>query len=122
MLNIVKGVDSPIVLTLAEKQLISVPNFLFVFTGRTTNTQIKFVLLNFQDLSFARARFNKFIIDSALFATAKIQQYIYNVYEQQSETNLDPTGLNLLETGIMVLSEPTEVFTEPTAETEFTIL
>jgi hypothetical protein len=122
MLNIVKGVDSPIVLTLAEKQLISVPNFLFVFTGRTTNTQIKFVLLNFQDLSFARSRFNRFIIDYALFSTAKIQQYIYNVYEQESETNLDPAGLNLLETGIMVLREPTTVFTEPIATTEFTIL
>lgn len=98
------------------------PNYLFVFTGRTTNTQIKFVLLNEADVSNARIRFNKFVIDETVFANAKIQQYTYNVYEQQSETNLDPTGLNLLETGIMVLSEPTEVFTEPTAETEFTIL
>jgi hypothetical protein len=122
MLNLVKGVTSSIVVTLTEKQLLAAPNYLFIFTGRTTNTDTKFVLLNNADISPSKSRYNKFSLNHTLFANAKIQQYTYNIYEQTSTTNLDPTGLNLLETGIMVLSEPTEVFTEPTAETEFTIL
>jgi hypothetical protein len=122
MLNLVKGVTSNIVVTLTEKQLLAAPNYLFIFTGRTTNTDTKFVLLNNADISPSKSRYNKFSLNHALFTTAKIQQYTYNIYEQTSTTNLDPTGLNLLETGIMVLSEPAEVFTEPTAETEFTIL
>jgi hypothetical protein len=122
MINLVKGVTSTIVVTLTEKQLLTAPNYLFIFTGRTTNTDTKFVLLNNADISPSKSRYNKFSLNHALFTNAKIQQYTYNIYEQQSANNLDQTGLNLLETGIMVLSEPTEVFTEPTAETEFTIL
>ena len=122
MINLVKGVTSSIIVTLTEKQLLTNPNYLFVFTGRTTNTETKFVLLNNADVSPSKSRYNKFNLNYTLFTNAKIQQYTYNIYEQTSTTNLDPTGLNLLETGIMVLSEPTEVFTEPTAETEFTIL
>ena len=122
MINLVKGVTSTIVVTLTEKQLLTTPNYLFVFTGRTTNTDTNFVLLNNADISPSKSRYNKFSLNHALFTASKIQQYTYNIYEQTSTTNLDPTGLNLLETGIMVLSEPTEVFTEPTATTEFTIL
>jgi hypothetical protein len=122
MINLVKGVTSTIVVTLTEKQLLTTPNYLFVFTGRTTNTQVKFVMNNNQDSSDYKDRYNKFTIPHTLFTTAKIQQYTYNIYEQQSANNTNPTGLNLLETGIMVLSEPTTVFTEPTATTEFTIL
>ena len=122
MLNLVKGVTSTIVVTLTEKQLLTAPNYLFVFTGRTTNTEVKFVLLNAADISQYKNRYNKFSISSALFTNAKIEQYTYNIYEQASTTNTDPTGLNLLETGIMVLSQSTEVFTEPDATTEFTIL
>lgn len=121
MINLVKGVTSSIILTLTEKQILTNPNYLFVFTGRTTNTQIKFVLLNAADISAAKDRYNKFSINQSIFASAKIQQYTYNVYEQVSNSNTDPTGLNLLETGIMILSEPTTVFTEPDAITEFVI-
>lgn len=122
MINLVKGVTSSIVVTLTEKQLLAAPNYLFVFTGRTTNTETKFVLLNAADISAYKNRYNKFSLAHTLFTDAKIQQYVYNIYEQASTTNLDPTGLNLLETGLMVLSEPTDVFTEPEAETEFVIL
>ena len=122
MINLVKGVTSTIVVTLTEKQLLTEPNYLFIFTGRTTNTDTKFVLLNNADISPSKSRYNKFSLNHTLFTNAKIQQYTYNIYEQQSANNLDQTGLNLLETGIMVLSEATNVFTEPIAETEFTIL
>ena len=121
MLVINKGVNSIIVVTLTEKQLLTAPNYLFVFTGRTTNTQVKFVILNALDLSIAKNRYNRFLIDEDLFATAKIQDYIYNIYEQSSVENLDPTGLNLLETGLMRLTQSATIFTEPSGTIERTI-
>jgi hypothetical protein len=121
MIVLTKGVTSTIVLTLTEKQLLTNPNYLFVFTGRSTKTTVKFVLLNNADLSLYKDRYNKFSIANSLFATAKIQQYTYNVYEQASTSNTDPTGLNLLETGLMELkASSTNVYTEPQdAQTEF---
>lgn len=122
MLVLTKGVTSNIVVTLTEKQLLTAPNYLFVFTGRTTNTEIKFVLLNAADVSQYKNRYNKFSIASSRFTNAKIEQYVYNIYEQTSTTNTDQTGLNLLETGLMELLQPEEVFTSPEgAETEFII-
>jgi hypothetical protein len=121
MLVINKGVNSIIVVTLTEKQLLTAPNYLFVFTGRTTNTQVKFVILNALDLSIAKNRYNRFLIAPSLFANAKIQDYIYNVYEQSSIDNLDPTGLNLLETGLMRLTQSATIFTEPSGTIERTI-
>jgi hypothetical protein len=122
MLVLTKGVTSNIVVTLTEKQLLTAPNYLFVFTGRTTLTEIKFVLLNAADVSQYKNRYNKFSINHTLFTNAKIEQYIYNIYEQESTINTDPTGLNLLETGIMELVQAEEVFTSPEGvETEFII-
>ena len=122
MLILTKGVTSNIVVTLTEKQLLTAPNYLFIFTGRTTNTEVKFILLNAADVSQYKQRYNKFSIANTLFSTAKIEQYIYNIYEQTSTTNLNPQGLNLLETGIMDLKQSVTIFTSPEGvETEFII-
>lgn len=123
MIVLTKGATQNIYLTLTEKQLLVDPNYLFVFTGETTNTQIKFVKLNNTDTSLYKDRYNKFeFVVNTLFPNAKIQEYIYNVYEQVSEVNTDPTGLNLLETGIMILRPASSTtFTEPDKETEFII-
>lgn len=121
MLVLNKGVTSNIVVTLTEKQLLTAPNYLFIFTGRSDYKKVKFVLLNNTDISQYKDRYNKFSIVHTLFTNAKVQDYIYNIYEQASTSNLDPTGLNLLETGIMQLKQPETVFTEPSATTERTI-
>lgn len=122
MIVLTKGVTSTIVVTLTEKQLLTNPNYLFVFTGRTTNTEVKFVLLNASDISQYKDRYNKFSISNTLFTNAKPQQYTYNIYEQSSTTNTDTTGLNLLETGLMELRQSSTVFTEPEGSTtEFII-
>ena len=122
MIVLTKGVTSNIVVTLTEKELLSSPNYLFIFKGRTTNTEVKFVLLNAADISAYKDRYNKFSIAHTLFTTGKPQQYIYNIYEQASTTNTDPTGLNLLETGIMDLLDPETIFTSPSGvTTEFII-
>lgn len=118
MLVLNKGVTSTIVVTLTEKQLLTNPNYLFIFTGRTTNTEVAFVLLNNADLSQHKDRYNKFSIAHTLFTNSKIQEYVYNIYEQASTTNLDPTSLNLLETGIMQLKQASTIYSNPITELE----
>jgi hypothetical protein len=121
MLIFTKGQTNTAVLTLTEKQLISAPNYLFVFTGRSTQTDVKVVKLNAADSSLYKTRYNKFTFDASVFNTRKLEQFIYNVYEQTSTTNTDPTGLNLLETGLMDLRQAVNPFTIPNEATTFII-
>ena len=123
MIVLTKGQTQDVILTLTEKQLITNPNYLFVFTGCVTNKKVKFVKLNAADISLYKDRYNKFSFTvNTLFPNEPIQEYLYEVYEQTSTTNTDPTGLNLLETGIMkLLPASFGVYTEPVKDTEFII-
>jgi hypothetical protein len=104
MIRLIKGQTQSIILTLTEKQLLTNPNYLFVFTNRSANTEVKFVKLNATDISIFKDRYNEFsIVTNTNFGSSLNGQYVYEVYEQTSTTNLNPTGLNLLETGIMEL-------------------
>ena len=96
-----------VVLTLSEKITISSPNFLFEFINN--QTQIKYYCIS-SDLSLYPERYNKFNIivktttPSPLVGEINIplgDEYTYNVYEQSSSTNLDPTGLTVVENGLM---------------------
>ena len=96
-----------VVLTLSEKITISSPNFLFEFINN--QTQIKYYCIA-SDLSLYPERYNKFNIivktttPSPLVGEIQIplgDEYTYNVYEQVSSTNLVPTGLNVVENGLM---------------------
>jgi hypothetical protein len=95
-----------VVLTLSEKISIASPNFLFEFINN--QTQIKYYCIS-ADLSLYPERYNKFTIvvktttPSPLVGEIQIplgDEYTYNVYEQSS-TNLVPTGLNVVENGLM---------------------
>ena len=104
MIRLTKGQTQNIILTLTEKQLLTNPNYLFIFTNRSANTEVKFVKLNATDVSIFKDRYNEFsIITNTNFGSSLNGQYVYEVYEQTSTTNLNPAGLNLLETGIMEL-------------------
>ena len=104
MIRLTKGQTQNIILTLTEKQLLTNPNYLFVFTNRSANTEVKFVKLNATDVSIFKDRYNEFsIVTNTNFGSSLNGQYVYEVYEQASTTNTNPTGLNLLETGIMEL-------------------
>ena len=96
-----------VVLTLSEKITISSPNFLFEFINN--QTQIKYYCIS-SDLSLYPERYNKFNIivktttPSPLVGEIQIplgDEYTYNVYEQVSSTNLVPTGLTVVENGLM---------------------
>ena len=86
---------------------------MFIFKNRSTNYEVKFVLLNNADTSAFKDRYNKFSIKVDKYFSSKPKgQYTYSVYQQTSTANTDPTGLTLLESGIMWLNEAEEVFTE----------
>jgi hypothetical protein len=122
VIRLIKGQTQNIILTLTEKQLLTSPNYLFIFENRSTNTDIKFVRLNNTDISAYKERYNEFtIVVNSFFNTALNGQYTYSVYEQASPSNTNPTGLNLLETGIMELEGTTISFTEYETTSTFTI-
>jgi hypothetical protein len=113
MIRLTKGQTQNIILTLTEKQLLTNPNYLFVFTNRSANTEVKFVRLNNIDISQYKDRYNEFsIVTNTNFSTSLNGQYDYEVYEQASTTNTNPSGLNLLESGIMELVGTPFEFTE----------
>jgi hypothetical protein len=109
MVYLTKGATSQIILTLKEKQTLSAPNYLFVFTHRGSNVEVKFVLLNNQDTSAYKDRFNQFsLVTNTYFANYDSGEWEYEIYEQTSTTNTDPTlATGLLETGIMRLNDST---------------
>jgi hypothetical protein len=122
MIQLTKGQTQNIILTLTEKQTLTNPNYLFIFENRSTNTDVAFVKLNNTDISAYKERYNEFsIVVNSYFNTSLNGQYTYSVYEQASTSNLNPTGLNLLETGIMELEGTTLSFTEYETTSTFTI-
>ena len=122
MIHLTKGQTNTIILTLTEKQLLINPNYLFVFTNRSSNNVIKFVVLNTSDLSLFKDRYNEFsIVTNTNFSSALEGQYTYEVYEQASTTNTNITGLNKLETGIMWLSGSTMTYNQYNTTDTYTI-
>jgi hypothetical protein len=122
MIRLTKGQTQNIILTLTEKQLLTNPNYLFVFTNRSANTEVKFVMLNNTDISQYKDRYNEFsIVTNTNFSTSLNGQYDYDIYEQTSTSNLNPAGLNLLESGIMELVGTPFNFTEYTTTDTYKI-
>jgi hypothetical protein len=122
MIHLTKTETNTIVMTLTEKQLLTNPNYLFVFTNRSSNNIVKFVVLNASDVSLYKDRYNEFsIVTNTNFASALEGQYTYEVYEQVSTSNLNITGLNKLETGIMWLSGSTLSYNQFTTTDTYTI-
>jgi len=112
MIQLTKGVTQYMYLTLTEKELLTNPNYLFIFRSRSTNIEVKFVLLNNTDISLFKERYNKFsLVTNTYFNTSLIGQYTYEIYEQASSSNTNPSGLNMLESGIMMLNQASTIFT-----------
>jgi hypothetical protein len=96
--------QSDTIVTLTESTTLTSPYYLFVFTNVSTKVQYKINVNSTSDASAYPDRFNEFAFNTVtLFATAQAGQFSYEVYEQSSSTNLDPSGLNLVECGKMLL-------------------
>ena len=93
-----------IVLTLFEKTTLSPAYYLIEFINK--QTFIKSYCIP-TELSTEIPRYNKFVLTDSLTPNPltgginlQIGSFEYNVYEQSSTTNLNPSGLTIVESGI----------------------
>ena len=99
------GQQSDTIVTLNESTTIVNPYYLFVFSNVSTKVQYKIIVNSASDTSDFPERANIYTFNTiTLFATAQAGQYSYEVFEQESSTSTDPTGLNLVECGKMLLN------------------
>jgi len=112
-----------VVVTLTELKSLNEPNYLFIFVHSLTKTTVAFVKLNSEDESDYPERYNKFTFNtSVLFLNKPPGEWLYSVYEQLSEDNIDPdNATGLLEQGKMLLNRTVatefefEKYEEPTS-------
>lgn len=92
--------------TLTEKVILTTPFYLFHFLHVETRQVVAFVLSDEDDISVFPERFNQFVIDCTdVFNMRPDGQWIYKVYEQEDEDNIDPAeATTLLEQGKMQLT------------------
>lgn len=112
---ITKNTANIVVVTLEEKRTITNAKYLFKFVRDEAISDIAYCIPT--DTSLYPERYNKFsITDTPTPAPLSGQVnlnsgfYHYYVYEQVSSTNLDPTGLTLVEQGkaLCITTLPTE--------------
>lgn len=110
MIHLIKGQTNPIVLTLSEKCTLSSPNFLWICKSRNTNETISFVILGSTDISTSKTRYNKFnFVTSTYFASSTNGEWTYNIYEQTSTSNLNPSlATGLVEKGQFTLNDSSQ--------------
>ena len=113
MIVLTKGDFKNIYFTGSESALLTNPYFLFIFTNRVTQEVVKFVITNESTLK----RYDVFVLDvDSKFANSETGMWTYQIYEQLSSTNTDPTGLNMVEDGYMYLNSA--ITFEPTTYNE----
>jgi len=117
--------NSNIALTLTEKVTLSSPVFLFEFTNDMSLSTSYYVIS--ADTSTETQRYNLFEItegvddpENGSVILGLEGFYKYNVYEQATgSTNLDPTGLTLVESGKMRLGGTTQTFVKNEISNEY---
>ena len=128
MIVLTKNASTIFVATLWEKTTITNPVYLFEFKNDLTKTDYYCII---SDTSTNVNRYNKFTftegVNDALNGSLILGQggyYTYEIYEQTSATNLDPTGLNKVEQGKMKLLDSTETpdFTSYTTSTSTNVV
>ena len=122
MLLFTFGQTEEMIVTLNERRTLAAGYYLFIFENVTTRDQVTKIFNFSEDESSYPDRYNQFpIVTSTLFAGQNTGHWTYRVYEQASSSNVDPTGLTEVETGILQLKPATVVsFVEPTGATTFT--
>lgn len=111
-----------LILTLTELVSINEPYYLFVFTHVLTKDVVKFIKGQADDESLFPLRYNQFTIDpSVIFLNKQPGEWHYKVYEQASNSNLDPSlSAAILEYGKMLLDRATDFsFTKYDQPTSF---
>ena len=107
MIVLTKGEEQNVYFTGTENCLLTAPYFLFVFTNRTTNDEVKFVATNTSDTK--RYDIFELTVDDH-FENELEGFWTYDIYEQTSSSDTTTTGKNKVETGLMYL-HPAESYT-----------
>jgi hypothetical protein len=113
MIVLTKGETKNIYFTGSESCLLSEPYFLLIFTNRITQEIVKFVATN----ESTTLRFDVFELEvNNYFEDSETGFWTYQIFEQASSSNLNPTGLNEVENGYMYLNSA--IVFEPTTYNE----
>jgi hypothetical protein len=98
MLIIQRSGSTPIVVTVTELTTIPAPNYLFEFIHEQSFKSYFCILTN---VSQAISRFDEFVLIDGVDVNFDYNgSYVYNIYQQTSAINLDPTlSQGLVETG-----------------------
>ena len=121
MIQLIKGINKNVVITLTEFTTLVDAYYLFVFMHVTTKDIVNFILPMSADLSTHQWRYNEFLFDASHFNDAEVGKYQYHIYEQASSSNTNTTGLTLVETGKMDLNNAAAFeFTQYSTATNYT--
>lgn len=92
------------IVTVTELTTIANPNYLFEFIHEQSYLSYVCILTN---VSIATARFDEFLLIDGVDVTFDYNgSYIYNIYQQTSAVNLDPTlSQGIVETGRAEVTE-----------------
>lgn len=111
MIVLNKNQTTNFVATLYELSTLTNPNYLFKFTSDQTKVSYFTIIA---DISTNKTRYNEFNfiegVDDAVNSSLILGKggfYSYEVYEQVSSTNLDPSGLTKVEEGKIKLLDST---------------
>ena len=100
MIVLTKGEEQNIYFTGTENCLLTNPYFLFVFTNRTTNDEVKFIASN-QSIS---KRYDFIYLEVNNYFSNELEGFwTYDIYEQETDTGTSIVGKNKVETGLMYL-------------------
>ena len=119
MIHLTEGNTSQtIVVTLHEKSSSTSTHYLFVFTHSVTKQVVNVIYAKASDASSYPTRYNQFAINTAtVFASKPSGEWLYDVYEQTSNSNTNITGLTKVENGKMFLQDSTTFSYKQYAET-----
>ena len=118
MIKLETNTTKLVILTLTEKVTLTNPKFLFEFINNESHVKYYCISAN---LSAYKERYDSFNLQLTSSPNNLIGQlnlpvgeYDYNVYEQASTTNLNPSGLTKLENGKCIVFN-----SSPSSETQY---
>lgn len=109
MIVLEKNATKTITLRLYSKTTVSPVYYLFEFENDQTHEKTYYIPTELSTELLSYNRFNITLVSSQLFLGLYLTagNYTYRVYEQTSSTNLNPTGLNMIEEDICRVNDTT---------------
>jgi len=107
MIQLTKGTTVDVIVTATEKVTLTAPYFLWVFTNPETDNTVTWIVSSVDDQSPFPERYNDFNMDvDVVFFMQPEGQWHYKIYEQDNDTNTDPTlATTLVEQGMLILNK-----------------